>query len=63
MELEDASFKEASTTNTKKKDLTKNEQLEVIFMLVMMVNKDHLRLGAMMKLTKGSTLHTACFTD
>ena len=47
MELGDASNKEAPTTNPRKKDLTKSEQLEVISMLVMMATQDHLQRGAM----------------
>ena len=52
MELEDASFKEAPTTNMRKKDLTNSEQLEVISILVMIATEDHLQRGAIMKLTK-----------
>ena len=40
------------STNTRKKDLTKNKWLEVISMLVMMANEDHLQQGAVMKLAK-----------
>ena len=52
MELEDASFKEAPTTNTRKKDLTKSHWLEVISMLVMTATEDHLQQGAIMKLAE-----------
>ena len=52
MELEDASFEETPTTNTRKKDLTKSEWLEVISMLVMMTAEDHLQRHAIMKLAK-----------
>ena len=60
MELGDASFKEAPTTNPSKKDLTKNEWLEAISMLVMMETEDHLQRGAIMKLTK--RFNMACST-
>ena len=52
MELGDASDEEAPTTNPRKKDLTKNEWLEVISMLVMTATEDHLQRGAIMKLTE-----------
>ena len=52
MELEDASFEEAPTTNMRNKDLTKRKQLEVISMLVMMATEDHLQRGVIMKLAK-----------
>ena len=60
MELEDASFEEAPTTNPRKKDLTKREQMEVISMLVMMATEDHLQRGAVMKLAK--RFNVACST-
>ena len=52
MELGDASDEEGPATNPRKKDLTKSEQLEVISMLVMTANEDHLQRGAVMKLAK-----------
>ena len=52
MELGDASDEEGPAINPRKKDLTKSEQLEVISMLVMKANEDHLQRGAVMKLAK-----------
>ena len=52
MDLEDASFEEAPTTNPRKKDLTKCEWLEVISMLVMMATEDHIKRDAIMKLAE-----------
>ena len=60
MELGDASFKDAPTTNPRKKDLTKSEWLELFSMLVMMATEDHLQRGAIMKLTERFNL--ACST-
>ena len=52
MELGDASFEDAPTTNPRKKDLAKSEQLEAISMLVMTATEDCLQRGAIMKLTE-----------
>ena len=43
MELEDAFFKEAPTTNRRMMELSKNELLEVFSMLWMMATDDHLQ--------------------
>ena len=43
MELEDASFEEAPTTNTRTAELTKSKWLEVVSMLWMMATDDHLQ--------------------
>ena len=58
MELWDASDEEAPTTNPRKKDLTKGNQLEAISMLMMMATEDHLQRGAIMDIAKG--LNMAC---
>ena len=45
MEVEDASFNEAPTTNMRMTEQTKSKQLEVLSMLWMMTTDDHLQQG------------------
>ena len=52
MELENASFKEAPTTNMRLMELTKSEQLEVVSMLWMTATEDHLQQGAVIKVAE-----------
>ena len=51
MDLEDASFEEAPTTDMRMMELTKSRQLEVVSMLWMMATDDHHRQGAIIKVT------------
>ena len=60
MESVVASDEEAPPTNPKKKDLTKNEHLEAVSMLVMMATEDHLKRGSVMAVTR--RLNMACST-
>ena len=52
MESGDASNKEAPPTNPKKKELTRNTQLQVISMLVVMNTEDGLKQGSVMAIAK-----------
>ena len=52
MESEDASDEEASCCNPPKMDLTNNQQLEAISMLLMMATEDHLLRGSIMAITE-----------
>ena len=52
MESEDASDEEASHCNPPKMDLTNNQHLEAISMLLMMATEDHLKRGSIMAITK-----------
>ena len=52
MELEDASFEEAPSTNMRMTELTKSKWLEVVFMLWMTETDDHLQQGAIIKVAK-----------
>ena len=62
MESEDASNEEASHCNAPKMDLTNNQCLEAISMLLMTTTEDHLKRGSVMATTERfnmahSTLH------
>ena len=52
MESEDASDKEASCCNQPKMDLTNNQHLEAISMLLMTATEDHLKRGSIMAVAK-----------
>ena len=60
MESGDASDEEAPPTSSRKKDLSKSEQLEAISMLVMMATEDHLQRGSIMDIAK--RFNVACST-
>ena len=62
MESEDASDKEASHCNPPKMDLSNNQHLEVISMLLMTTTEDHLKRDSIMAVTERlnvahSTIH------
>ena len=52
MESEDASDEEASHCNPPKTDLTNNQCLEAISMLLMMAIEDHLKRGSVMAIAE-----------
>ena len=52
MESEDASDEEASHCNPPKTDLTNNQYLEAISMLLVMATEDHLKRGSIMAVSK-----------
>ena len=60
MESEDASNEEASHCNPPKMDLTNNEHLEAISMLLMMATEDRLKRGSIMAIPK--RFNVACST-
>ena len=57
MESEDASGEEAPHCNPPKTDLTNNQRLEEISMLLMTPTEDCLKRGSVMAITKGSMWH------
>ena len=52
MEMEDSSFEEAPTTNTRMTELTKSQWLEVVSIPWMTATDDNLQQGAIIKVTK-----------
>ena len=60
MESEDASGKEASCHDPPKMDLSNNQCLEVISMLLMTATEDHLKRGSIMAITE--RFNKACST-
>ena len=52
MESEDASDKEASHHDPPKMDLSNNQHLEVISMLLMTTTEDHLKRGSIMAIAE-----------
>ena len=52
MESEDASNEEAPHCNPPKMDLTNNQSLEAISMLLMTTTEDHLKRGSIMVITE-----------
>ena len=63
MESEDTSDEEASCCDPPKKDLSNNQLLEVISMLLMTATEDHLKRGSVMAIAKRSMWHAPQYID